>query len=901
MAIEGFQMRDIVRTKKQNIVAVAAYNSRTNIYDRTEETMKYHHTSTKDHIGKTIMYLPENAPKKYNHPEELWNDIQAMKYDNQGKRMILNLPAEASFEQQQEMVDLFVRTNLLSQHLVCQVDFHNEKIKGSKGNKNFHAHILCTELQLINGQWADVKSRSPYVDEAGNELQKIDTPRLKNKRLQYDSNGIIYKKGWQKLQFNKDGSPMLHEDGTPVLVDIRSPLLDENGKQIIKDDRGTPAPQWLRKKKSDCNINQMGIVKKLRMNWGDCQNTILKKYNIKDKDGNDLTIDMRSYKERDKDQPKDLKRIPQVKVYDPDDPENESIVKLNTRIKAHNETVMEIRHALEEKAKIHQDVNAILEEETADKSYIESFDFKKDWMENWVLKADELQKNIISFYNLVNRKLQETMRETEKKYHELQDTGYDKIEKDRIARHYQLMLKLEGKLKPESLTPVTKINRLANDSWDNLTDQKRVAFVRNWYSIDTAKTYARVLARDKNDLNIIDGLRLKGPYVPMRKTNHAQTAKAAKALCKTDNLEEYIRTALDKWNSGNFEAPPQEIINIINTYATLDRYYTCILTGKKWATQNIIAGMDYNPAGIEAKAQAEMAALRAEQARQAELEKRAKEKAQREAELIRRTEEERRMYVQANWQKLVPQFQVAVKNNDRDSIMKISALVKDAFGNNTIQVKYSRACQDRDQEHENMLHRYAELHRHEELNRMEKLPQNQGRYISDREAELSLENQFITKNNKINARKLNAVILEHNQKARYESDVIETKKYREYADETNFWYCMIHLEQAIRQTKENAVTLALENGRTSEMPIEIRYSPDTKQNRAPAAKNATVPGTVSQNDKNGASILPSGIGKDVNIRGGWKEKDDDHEKSVMEITEEEMKKGWDPNKKGPSL
>ena len=176
MSIAGFNAKNITKkpTAKnpngQNMVAKSAYNSRSEVTDLNDNTKKYPHAPKEDVEGHSQIFLPPGAPEKYKDPSILWSEIQGMKYDNLGKALILNLPYEATEEQRHEMVELFIKENITSQYLVCQVDYHKEKQIPSEedpgktvGNKNFHAHILCTSLQMINGEWSDKKTKTFFV------------------------------------------------------------------------------------------------------------------------------------------------------------------------------------------------------------------------------------------------------------------------------------------------------------------------------------------------------------------------------------------------------------------------------------------------------------------------------------------------------------------------------------------------------------------------------------------------------------------------------------------------------------------------------------------------------------------------------------------------------------------
>lgn len=960
MAIAGFQMRDIVRSKKQNIIATAAYIGRQNIYDHTEEKMKYHHANTKDLI-EFKMYLPDGAPAKYENPAELWNDIQAMKYDNQGKAMILSLPAEASHEQHIEMVELFVRRNLLSQNLLVEVAFHNEKIKKRKygsgepkqeeHNKNFHVHVLCTGLSIINGKWSEVKSRSPYVDEDGNILEKIDSPRLKNKKLQYDKNeNIIMKKDWKQLQYNDDGTPMLNNDGTPVLVDIRVPVLDRDGKQKVSvDKKGYKTPLWKTKKIWECPINKFGTIKDYRMSWGECQNEILRRYKVLDENGEILQIDMRSYAEQDAGLPPELQRKPQLKIFDKENEDNKEILEYNEKINMRNKKVMDIRKLIEENAKLETEIADEEKLAAEEKVIISRINPKAEWVNTWTRHAKILSDRASSVFSKMNLKLDNTMRQSLKKLDSTPAGRRNDIEYNRIAKHYKLMEELIKTVDPNRINGDQEIEAKAEAAWKKLTDQQKVSFVRDRYGYETAKIYAKVLAREKNNLDIIDGLDQTTPFYPNEKTDSTAIQIIGKQICKTKNFASYEQAAYIKWDTAGSQSPPQEIINVLKTYSTAEKHYGNQLENKPTYIVNITPGIEYNPTEIEAEAKTANAELdkaerveaeakakaKAEARAKAEAEARVKLETERKvakakAETKAKTEakkqtknqgpiimfpqianadkaktqvvpakiseqeqkrqlaqqqqleterkrqqqaEKRRIAVTINYRSLIPQFQMAVKTKDMDTINKMSARVMETFGKAEAEQKYKSAGSARKIAAETLLNEY--------VNRKASLP----------ESRRELEKEYMTANGRLNMRKLLADIKKYNETAG-EYDVINVDNHRQASDEENFWYGMLNPDKTIRLTKAEKESMELSG-------IEIQVAPEHLSARAlPAGTRRTNeihPENASQSRS--ASIIENGKSGIAHFNIQLDTKDNDHDKNAMEIAEEEMYKHWNPWKK----
>ena len=948
MAIAGFDGKNITKkvTAKnpngQNMVAKSSYNSRSIVLDQNDNTKKYPHAPKSDLECESEIILPPGAPERYKNPSVLWSEIQGMKYDNVGKAMILNLPHEATEEQRHEMVELFVQRNLTSQFLVCQVDYHKPKMIPSENdptilvsNSNYHAHILTTELQMIGGEWSEKKSTKPYVNEHGVPLQKTNkTPRLKNKKLQYDKNGnIIFKEGWQELKYNNDGSPKLHADGTPVLVDIRTPETDKQGNQIYKMDKGKPRPVWKRKEIHVASVTKFGWIRDFRESWGECQNEILRKYNIRNKDGELVQVDMRSYKKQDEEIDDGMERIPQIKVFDPyieltDDEKNLSqqtkidIIKENKKRKARNEAINEIRKLRKEKNKLDDLIKVQEEIEQKENDVISQIDPRAEWTQAWVTQATELYKITSSYYRYTNRQLVRTINAARKFLDGLpkQLNKKEQIERKRIALHHNLMLQLGKNIRVKNLTEPEKIKSLADKAWDKLSEQQKVSFVRDRYGFETGKIYARVLAREKNDLDIVDGLEQPAPETPGERTNENIIRAESEHICETRDFMRYQDAAYAKWDTASYKAPPAEVLNVLDVCATVDRYYAAKLTKQSWNAVSTVGGFNYNVEDIEnearreyeqlaekeaaakAKAEAEQkhkaeAAAKAkaeaerkqkaEAAAQAKTAARAKAEADRkkqeeirkqQAELIRQAElqkqqaEYRKQQVRIGYARLIPQVQLAVKQKDQDTVNKISTLVRSAFTEEEIEMKYKGSKSWRDTEMNSMINKLIDIKSYGGINE---------------DAKRELEKQIFDERGKPILRTINKIIEDHNQTATEYNQKIDVKEYRKYSDEANFWYIIQNPDKAIRSKTPTAI-----NGKTPEVQIEMPKRRQTKSLPAPSSERKS---------DQAWEVLPDGTTRPLTVGPNVLKKDNDHEKSEMERAEEELYQDWDPGRNGHGM
>ena len=354
MAIPHFGFKGIAKSKNQNIIASSSYMARKKMKDQQEtdpnKKIKKSFSTTKDHY-LTLMMLPSGAPLEYQDPETCWNDLHAIEKDREAVRFLLPLPKELTREQAIELAQEWAYQEFVSKGLVVQLSFHLEK----DDNDNFHCHGLGSYRQLIDGKWADVKSHKAYVDENGDILEKVDTPTLKNKRLQFNKDGSVKThKGWQELVYDKKtGKPLLHEDGTPVLKDIRTPRLNPDGTQATSKN-GYKANgkinyklEWQDRKITNTDLEKRTAAAEARILWQNVQNAYYRKHNILDKDGNVLQVDLRSYAEQDKDKPESEKRVPT---------QHQGIGPASALIKEENQQIMQGRADDKKKKELEADI-----------------------------------------------------------------------------------------------------------------------------------------------------------------------------------------------------------------------------------------------------------------------------------------------------------------------------------------------------------------------------------------------------------------------------------------------------------------------------------------------------------------------------------------------------------------
>ena len=302
----GLQFAPLTRSRGHSAVATIAYNARQNIRDLSTGRLHYHHARVADHI-ETRIILPDGADERLQTIAGFANALEATNDIRLGFRLRLDYPKGVSHEMHREMAETFIKQHFTAQGLPAIISDHC----GSRDNPdNPHAHIIVFGRSFVNGNLA-AKSRTAYVDEAGNEIQMVDSPALTRKgQLKFNPNGTIkMKKGYQRLLLDVDGNPYLGSDGRIATADIRVPIIDPaTGKQAMEKNGKYMKPKWKRDFIPMHDLDTLGTPLRLRMAWQDCQNEVLRKHGIQ------RSVDLRSLREKERDLPSWLRSIPTVKV-----------------------------------------------------------------------------------------------------------------------------------------------------------------------------------------------------------------------------------------------------------------------------------------------------------------------------------------------------------------------------------------------------------------------------------------------------------------------------------------------------------------------------------------------------------------------------------------------------------
>ena len=575
MAIPHFGFQGISKGKGQNIIASASYMARKKMKDQQEadpnKKIKKSFSTTKDHY-LTMMMLPDRAPIEYQDPEVCWNDLNAVEKDRLAVRFLLPLPKELTKEQGIALAKEWAYQEFVAKGHVVQLSFHEEKDK----NGNFHCHGLGSYRQLVNGEWAEVKSHKAFVDENGEPLEKVNTPKLKNGKLQYDSHGNIkFTKGWQRLECDKDGKPILNEDGTPVLKDIRIPLLNPDGTQKTTNNGKYKKLSWKERKITLSDLERRTASAEARHLWQDVQNEFFRKHNIRDEQGNILQVDLRSYAEQDKDKPEEERRIPT---------QHQGIGPASELIAEENRKEMQRRKDIVNRKKLAQKIDSNIKVIT---DYVEQD-----------LKPEEL---FVSDYMQPIREAISLKNEIADEAHEILLDGYEttgeeirNLQKQKtLSDREQARLRLLQDNKTSWEKSVHKINTIRNyngtvnleshcrKTWRGLTGWKRYGYVknRNKRQAEIYKSYliykGQIDPTEQNpDLSLPEKVTLNQALYSVIKGNSVPNMKASydNKLSAQQNTRNTAAVTFAKWKdnvTSDLHTPPAtsdfEIMTVIQT------------------------------------------------------------------------------------------------------------------------------------------------------------------------------------------------------------------------------------------------------------------------------------------------------------------------------------------------
>ena len=590
MATQHYDYKIVNKAKGHNLIAKVAYNSRHKVYDEEEQKMKYPHTATSDHVD-TVMLLPKKAPKKYNNPSVLWNEVKQREPKRQAKNMIIGVPHELikrtgtgpldyDFSIGKKIILDHLNREFVSKGYFCQVDFHLSYNK--KGEPNFHAHVLLSERQMINGKWTEAKSHKIYLDKNNKIIEPIPSPKLLFGKLVYDKdNNLVMEPGYKILQYNNDGKPLLDKRGYPVTTDIRVPIISKR-----KDGK----KEWKERKRSNTNVDDKGNLKRFRTAWQDIQNEYFKKYNILDQIGNILQVDHRPFREKYADIPPELRPEPTKRA--PRGILNQSIIEYNKAVMERRKLITLAKDKVNKirikKSAVNAIQNRILKEED---NFIKTLNPQKLYVDRWNNFYNDMISKVKSQETDIMIMLQQSLKNNRN-----QQTNMDKNsdEAKRLRRHEIVMVDLQNKILASRKKDTINVKTMAKASFNRLTPSEKISYIRSSVGTHTANIFARVLNRQDENANAVNDRDVFVYFPKSDDENDKIIKQSCYKIAKISDVSDLINTSIIKWNIDDGEAPPIEIVQAINVLHTATDYYHSKLTNKDWRILEIINPKNYD-------------------------------------------------------------------------------------------------------------------------------------------------------------------------------------------------------------------------------------------------------------------------------------------------------------------
>lgn len=245
MALYSVHIGEVQRSKGQNAVASAAYNSRSKLsYSFTskennipgEITWNY---SDKEGLAYSKIIAPSDAPDWVYDREELWNRAEEaeLRIDSQtARKFMVALQKELSEEQNIDLINDIAK-ELVSLGMVVDINVHNDN------PDNPHAHLQATLRELVENRNGEIEfskiknrewgSRAFYCSFREMVADKINEHFMKagiDKRVTHES----YKTLGIDLEPSKHEGPSRNIKNAE-LVKNNLLILEENYKKILED------------------------------------------------------------------------------------------------------------------------------------------------------------------------------------------------------------------------------------------------------------------------------------------------------------------------------------------------------------------------------------------------------------------------------------------------------------------------------------------------------------------------------------------------------------------------------------------------------------------------------------------------------------------------------------------
>lgn len=497
MAIFHFKVKIINRKSGRSAVASAAYRSGeklVNEYDGLE------HNYTKKHwIEYTEIMLPDCAPKEYKDRNILWNAVEKIEKSNMARlsrEFEIALPVEQSQEQQIEVLQNFIKDEIIPLNLCADICIHNPPVMNDRKQpiddtghptkekdkmifRNPHAHVMVTMRPLdSNGKW-EKKSEVEYICKRGDEEKRFTADEFNKEKDNGWEKQYKYVNGKEKVWLTKsEGEAMGLERVN------RSPRTTKGG-------RINPNVSY---------INDRARVFEWRKHWEMAVNDKFKELGL------DISIDHRSFKDQGRDelpsyhmgpQATNIERRAERELLEGKDETqivHSDIALINKQIKEHNKFVVELRKSIEYLTKAAKDhLDNTLRKMQSIRVQLIGNTYESDAMSVLFHKLSDAlipNRNKLSLYK---KELEHNRNQNQKLYAEIE--------------------KMQNNLNSVTILNLNKRNKIKNKILDLQHDidmnNKELLDIQNKYDIHSNNDFIRLQNEINNRQNEYDKLSLE--------------------------------------------------------------------------------------------------------------------------------------------------------------------------------------------------------------------------------------------------------------------------------------------------------------------------------------------------------------------------------------------------------
>lgn len=175
MALYHFSLGHIKRTAGHTAIAAAAYRSGEKLYDAYYgETQDY---SRKKGVITSMIYAPDYVPERLHDRQILWTETErneSRKDAQLAYSFDIALQNELTMEENIELLDIFVREEMVSRGMIVDVAIHDPD-KGKYGIPNPHGHLTSPIRPFLEGGiWGDKQHQEYVLDENGERIRKAN-------------------------------------------------------------------------------------------------------------------------------------------------------------------------------------------------------------------------------------------------------------------------------------------------------------------------------------------------------------------------------------------------------------------------------------------------------------------------------------------------------------------------------------------------------------------------------------------------------------------------------------------------------------------------------------------------------------------------------------------------------